>query len=95
MNNDDFVTRQELDSEYRLTKRQKNDLWFWWFYSMTVVVLAATLMGIFILLFELENQLSDIKSELVEIKLSLGDLDTRVGNVETYLKLNGDVTQQQ
>ena len=102
MKNDDYVTRKELDSERRLTRVETSERLFRLFFSATLAVLVAALIGIFTLLFELQDQLSEVKTEVVEINSRIDNIESRIdnieiriGNVETYLKLNGNVPQQQ
>ena len=83
-----YVTHKELDSERRLTRVETSERKFWWFFSTILAVLVAALIGIFALLFELQDQLSEVNSRIDNIEI-------RIGNVETYLKLNGNVPQQQ
>ena len=102
MKSDDYVTHKELDSERCLTRVETSERMFWWFFSTILVVLAAALIGIFTLLFELQDQVSEVKTEVVEINSRIDNIESRIdnieiriGNVETYLKLNGNVPQQQ
>ena len=123
MKNDEYVTRKELDSERRLTRVETSERLFRLFFSVTLAVLVAALIGIFTLLFELQDQVSEVKTDVVEVKtevvevksrmdnlesrmdnlesrmdnieIRMGKIETRLGNVETYLKLNGNVPQQQ
>jgi len=95
MKNDDYVTRKELDSERRLIKVETSERMFRWFFSATLGVLAAALIGIFALLFELQDQVSEVNSRMDNIESRMDNIEIRIGNVETYLKLNGNVPQQQ
>ena len=123
MKSDDYVPHKELDSEHRLTRVETSERIFWCFFSTILAVLVATLIGIFTLLFELQDQVSEVKTDVVEVKtevvevksrmdnlesrmdnlesrmdnieIRMGKIETRLGNVETYLKLNGNVPQQQ
>ena len=102
MKSDDYVTHKELDSERRLTRVETSERIFWWFFSTILAVLVATLIGIFALLFELQDQLSEVNSRMDNIESRMDNIESRmdnieirIGNVETYLKLNGNVPQQQ
>ena len=44
---------------------------------------------------EINSRIDNLESRMDNIEIQIGKIETRLGNVETYLKLNGNVPQQQ
>ena len=44
---------------------------------------------------EVKSRMDNLESRMDNIEIRMGKIETRLGNVETYLKLNGNVPQQQ
>ena len=98
MENDKHVTRNELNTDRRLTKVETNDKWFRWFLSAAVAVGAATLIGIYSLLFSLQDDVATltadvevIDSRMEKFEIRMEKFEVRLGNIEYYLKLNSGV----
>ena len=105
MENDKHVTRNELNTDRQLTKVETNDKWFRWFLSVTIAVGAAALIGIYSLLFSLQDDVAtltanvealDSRMEKFEIRMDkfetrMDKFEVRLGNIEYFLKLNGGV----
>ena len=101
MENDKFVTREELNTDRHLTKVETNDKWFRWFLSAAIAVGAigaAALIGIYSLLFSLQDDvatlIADVKvidSRMGKLEIRMDNFEVRLGKIESYLKLNGGV----
>ncbi len=98
MENDKHVTRNELNTDRRLTKVETNDKWFYWFLSAAVAVGAAALIGIYSLLFSLQDDVATltadvevIDSRMEKFEIRMEKFEVRLGNIEYYLKLNSGV----
>ena len=82
MKSDDYVTHKELDSERRLNRVETSERIFWWFFSTILAVLVAALIGIFTLLFQLQDQVSEIKTEVVEINSQMDKIESLMDKIE-------------
>ena len=91
MENDKHVTRNELNTDRRLTKVETNDKWFRWFLSAAVAVGAAALIGIYSLLFSLQDDVATLTADVEVIDSRMEKFEVRLGNIEYYLKLNSGV----
>ena len=105
MENDKYVTRNELNTDRRLTKVETNDKWFRWFLSAAVAVGAAALIGIYSLLFSLQDdvatltadvealdsRMDNFETRMNKFEIRMDNFEVRLGNIEYYLKLNSGV----
>ena len=91
MENEKFVTREKLKTDRRLTKVETNDKWFRWFLSVTFAVGAAALIGIYSLLFSLQDDVATLTADVEVLDSRMDNFEVRLGNIESYLKLNGGV----
>ena len=85
MKSDDYVTHKELDSERRLNRVETSERIFWWFFSTILAVLVAALIGIFTLLFQLQDQVSEIKTEVVEINSQMDKIESLMDKIESLM----------
>ena len=105
MENNKIVTRNELNPDRRLTKIETNDKWFRWFLSVAIVVGATTLIGIYSLLFSLQEDVATLTTDVEILDSRMEKFETRMekfetrmdifeirlGYIEYYLKLNSGV----
>ena len=105
MENNKIVTRNELNPDRRLTKIETNDKWFRWFLSVAIVVGATTLIGIYSLLFSLQEDVATLTADVEILDSRMEKFETRMekfetrmdifeirlGYIEYYLKLNSGV----
>ena len=88
MENDKFVTREELKTDRSLTKVETNDKWFRWFLSAAIAVGAigaAALVGIYSLLFSLQDDLATLTADVEVLDSRMGKLEIRMDNLETRM----------
>ena len=88
MENDKYVTRNELNTDRRLTKVETNDKWFRWFLSAAIAVGAigaAALIGIYSLLFSLQDDVATLTADVEVIDSRMDKFDTRMDNFETRM----------
>ena len=105
MENDNHVTRNELNTDLLLTKVETNDKWFRWFFSVAIAVGVAALIGIYSLLFSLQDDVATLTADVEALDSRMEKFETRMekfetrmdifevrlGNIEYYLKLNSGV----
>ena len=102
MENDKFVTRNEPNTDRRLTKVETNDKWFRWFLPAVIAVSAigvVALIGIYSLLFSLQDDVAALTADVEALDSRMEKFETRMekfevrlGNIEYYLKLNSGGT---
>ncbi len=95
MENDKYVTRNELNTDRLLTKVETNDKWFHWFLSAVIAVGAigvAALIGIYSLLFSLHDDVATLTADVEALDSRMEKFEVRLGNIEYYLKLNSGGT---
>ena len=85
MENDKFVTREELKTDRSLTKVETNDHWFRWFLSAAFAVGATALIGIYSLLFSLKDDLATLTADVEVLDSRMGKLEIRMDNLETRM----------
>ena len=91
MENDKQFTRNELNTDRLLTRVETNDKWFRWFLSAAVAVGAAALIGIYSLLFSLQDDVATLIADVEVLDSRMEKFEVRLGNIEYYLKLNSGV----
>ena len=85
MENEKFVTREELKTDRRLTKVETNDKWFRWLLSAAIAVGAigvAALIGIYSLLFSLQDDVATLTADVEVLDSRMGNLEIRMDNLE-------------
>ena len=85
MENDKFVTREELETDRHLTTVETNDKWFRWFLSAATAVGAAALIGIYSLLFSLQDDVATLTADVEVLDSRMGNLEIRMDNFETRM----------
>ena len=88
MENDKYVTRNELNTDRRLTKVETNDKWFRWFLSAAIAVGAigaAALIGIYSLLFSLQDDVATLTADVEVIDSRMDNFETRMDKFETRM----------
>ena len=85
MENDKYVTRNELNIDRRLTKVETNDKWFRWFLSVAIAIGAAALIGIYSLLFSLQDDVATLTADVEVIDSRMDKFETRMDNFETRM----------
>ena len=91
MENDKHLTRNEFNTDRQLTKVETNDKWFRWFLSVTIAVGAAALIGIYSLLFSLQDDVATLTANVEALDSRMDNFEVRLGYIEYYLKLNSEV----
>ncbi len=85
MENDKHVTRNELNTDRRLTKVETNDKWFYWFLSAVIAVGAigvAALIGIYSLLFSLQDDVATLTADVEALDSRMEKFEIRMDNFE-------------
>ena len=85
MENDNHVTRDELNTDLLLTKVETNDKWFRWFLSVAIAVGAAALIGIYSLLFSLQDDVATLTADVEVLDSRMDKFETRMDNFETRM----------
>ena len=85
MENDKYVTRNELNTDRLLTKVETNDKWFYWFLSAVIavgVIGVAALIGIYSLLFSLHDDVATLTADVEALDSRMEKFETRMEKFE-------------
>ncbi len=89
MENDKYVTRNELNTDRLLTKVETNDKWFHWFLSAAIavgVIGVAALIGIYSLLFSLQNDVATLIGDVEVLDSRMEKFETRMEKFEIRME---------
>ena len=90
MENDKFVTRNEPNTDRRLTKVETNDKWFHWFLSAAIAfgaIGAVALIGIYSLLFSLQDDVATLTADVEVIDSRMEKFEIRMDKFETRMDI--------
>ena len=82
MKENKFVTHEELGVERRLSSLEGSYRRYQRYFTAISVMILATMIGIFSLLFALMNEISEVKAEVSGLKVAISEVKEDVGDLK-------------